>query len=456
MPDKKNSFLNNIVKNYIASMRKTTTWGGDLELKAIGDIYNLKIFLYKNGRQYNIVDNPSPAGTIHLFHRNGHYSVCDAQGNITNTVPEDGNCLFSACYTAINNLGLRPVDFNISINNPAKLRLEVCKQLEIQYNDADPNNEIRTALFNPIFAETDTAKLVKAAMDINLCGYSQEYDHLPPNNQLVKDAFTLKLQLLLEKRSHVGKKRKRDDNSPTEVEELLAKRKKLQNQLEVLCPVEQSMSKSQKQKAPTRKTKCVTSVTFDSFTKTQQELAKTESKIQELTNAAVVIQRVARTKLSRLKVEEIIIEKTLQEILKLQPNAPIDHENLSNSIKTQIIQLYGQVSWAIPFATQLASYMLSDIPYVCSIIAGGANTAAFAVTAKNLYDFYHKSPKNINEYAKLLLAGAGVGMAMKTIASDGFFPTLGGAPGSCKGLTGDAEKICRTKLAKDFIKMIKK
>jgi len=46
-------------KNYIKKMRNPTTWGGGIEIKAIANIYNLKIKV-KNISNFNTNLNPNP------------------------------------------------------------------------------------------------------------------------------------------------------------------------------------------------------------------------------------------------------------------------------------------------------------------------------------------------------------------------------------------------------------
>jgi hypothetical protein len=63
------------LKEYILEMRKTSVWGGSIEIKAFCDLYGMRVIVHiKNTRRMVTFESESRKnGTIHIHWNGGHY-----------------------------------------------------------------------------------------------------------------------------------------------------------------------------------------------------------------------------------------------------------------------------------------------------------------------------------------------------------------------------------------------
>jgi hypothetical protein len=119
-------FLGNISNRYVQALRdvyvdrEKVLWGGDIELRTIGEIHNLKFIVYQYSRDIkgNIRRDPlskmpiiisnedqpvgDPKGAlINLFLDGGHYETYDPTLNKVGKVLGDGHCLFRAVLQSV-------------------------------------------------------------------------------------------------------------------------------------------------------------------------------------------------------------------------------------------------------------------------------------------------------------------------------------------------------------------
>lgn len=102
------TFLNSVAEKYKQAMinadinKGEVLWGGDIELIALGNVYNLNIKVY--GPKLTIpAVGPHNGQKVSLWLEGGHYQVYNLDTKQKVNVNFDGNCLFSCIYFIINN-----------------------------------------------------------------------------------------------------------------------------------------------------------------------------------------------------------------------------------------------------------------------------------------------------------------------------------------------------------------
>ena len=88
-------FLEDLSQRYIEAMKVPGDyWGGDVEIEAIGHVYNCRIQVQSGAKNYALGPQSSNQA-IHLVHDGGHYNLLHA--GTKHQINPDGDCLFSAC-----------------------------------------------------------------------------------------------------------------------------------------------------------------------------------------------------------------------------------------------------------------------------------------------------------------------------------------------------------------------
>jgi hypothetical protein len=62
------------ILDYISQMRKSSIWGGAIEIKAFCDIFIYEVNIHHNGVVINFIPNKTPLLTINLNYNGSHYT----------------------------------------------------------------------------------------------------------------------------------------------------------------------------------------------------------------------------------------------------------------------------------------------------------------------------------------------------------------------------------------------
>lgn len=105
------NFLQHVAEKYKTEMSQSGTYGGDLEIGAIANNYNVAIKIHKPNGTVIVVINPDGGnGTVNLLYADEHYQSYDPNTGAILSNDGNGDCLFLAIMQELGKLGIEHPD----------------------------------------------------------------------------------------------------------------------------------------------------------------------------------------------------------------------------------------------------------------------------------------------------------------------------------------------------------